>query len=145
MPGAVSTDDQKILDILRLSDAQWRKLADTLRKNTTHQATVEKRRHDRVEFVGRIGIALKYSEHTWQKYVVFTRDISPTGLRFVHGGYLHVGAECRIVLATRTREVLCVDGVVKRCQYLQDRLHDVGVEFDAPIDIDCFVTDPARS
>lgn len=143
MPRPGGGDDQQILDVLHLSDTQWRKLADGLRQNTTSKFEKNNRRHVRTDYVGRVGIALRYSENHWKKFVVFTRDISPTGLGFVHGGYFHVGSECRIVLKTLDKDVLCVNGVVKRCQYLHDRLHDIGVEFTTPIDVGWFVANTA--
>ena len=143
MPGPGEGDDQQILDVLHLSDAQWRKLAGSLRSSTARTVEKNNRRHPRIDYVGRIGIALKYSEQHWKKFVVFSRDICPTGLGFVHGGYFHVGSECRIVLTTMDKEVLCVNGVVKRCQYLHDRLHDIGVEFKAPINVSWFIAKSA--
>lgn len=139
MPNPGSNDTQ-ILDTLHLSDAQWRELAGKLQQSTPPPAdTTEKRRHKRVEYLGRIGIAVRTYEKDWAKFMVLTRDLSCSGLGFVHGGFLYTGSECRIVLKAKDEEILCVNGVVKRCRLIQGTLHDIGVEFSGPIDANLFV------
>jgi CheY-like chemotaxis protein len=62
-----------------------------------------------------------------------TRDLSATGVSFLHGGYVHVGTRCVIQLISMHGTWSDVRGRVSRCNYVTNQIHEVGVRFDEPI------------
>lgn len=67
-------------------------------------------------------------------FLVPTRDISATGLSFLHGGFVHVGTRCTVQLITMHGTWNEVPAVVVRCQYVEGGVHEVAVRFDREID-----------
>jgi CheY-like chemotaxis protein len=68
-------------------------------------------------------------------YLVTTHSIWWRGLRFMHGGFLHPDSECRLLLRTLSGQPRRIGSRVRTCQLLRDRIHDIKVEFDAPVDV----------
>ncbi len=66
-------------------------------------------------------------------FQVPTRDLSASGVSFLHGGYVHVGTRCIIQLISLHGTWTDVRGRVSRCVYVTSQIHDVGVKFDSPI------------
>ncbi len=74
-------------------------------------------------------------------YSVPTRNIAAGGMGFLHGGFVHKGTRCTAQLTTTRGSWADVPGIVVRCRYLgHSTLHEVGVEFDSPIDPGDFVS-----
>jgi CheY-like chemotaxis protein len=71
---------------------------------------------------------------------VASRDLGKGGLAFLHGGYVHAGTRCRAHLVTIHNHWQIVEGTVVRCQYIQGRVHEIGVRFDRPIDVATFAS-----
>ncbi|CAN0453219.1 unnamed protein product, partial [Ectocarpus fasciculatus] len=55
------------------------------------------------------------------------------------GGYVHGGSKVVITLVTAEGERFSVNGTVKRCEYVTNGVHSVGVAFDAPFDLEGFL------
>lgn len=72
-------------------------------------------------------------------YLVLTRNLSAGGLALIHGGYLHPGTKCRMMLATIQGVNVVLGGRVRRCRHIRGSLHEIGVEFSAPIVPEQFV------
>jgi hypothetical protein len=74
--------------------------------------------------------------------VVSSRNISATGLAFLHAGPIPPGTSCRIRLVNQAGEDQVVPGTVVHCRSVQEKgkLHEVGARFDQPIDPQRFVT-----
>lgn len=77
-------------------------------------------------------------------YVVPTRNLSATGMSFLHGGFVHTGSTCMVQLITTHGTWEDVKAKVVRCNYIEGTLHEVGVRFDHEIKPGEF-TDKARS
>jgi len=69
-------------------------------------------------------------------YLVATHSIWWRGLAFLHGGYLHGNSECRLLLRTLSGHPRRIGARVAACRLLRDRVHDIEVEFDEPVDVD---------
>jgi CheY-like chemotaxis protein len=65
---------------------------------------------------------------------VCARNISAGGLSFIHGGYLHPGSECRIVLPRRDGSPLPVTGVIVHCRHVEGCFHEIGIQFSQELD-----------
>jgi CheY-like chemotaxis protein len=74
-------------------------------------------------------------------YSVPTRNIAAGGMGFLHGGFVHKGTRCTAQLMTTRGSLAEIPGTVVRCRYLgHSTLHEVGIEFDSPIDPGDFVS-----
>ncbi len=63
-------------------------------------------------------------------YLVHTRNISKSGVAFLHGGYLHGGTRITIQLITTRGSWSDVEGEVVRCRFVEGRIHEVGARFE---------------
>jgi hypothetical protein len=69
------------------------------------------------------------------QFAVKCRNISRSGLSFLHGFYLHSDTPCEIILINHRREGFKLVGQVVRCRHLRENVHEVGLRFDEPMDI----------
>lgn len=66
-------------------------------------------------------------------YVVPSRNLSSTGMSFLHGGFVHKGTRCLVQLITSYGTWTNVMAAVVRCRYLEGNVHEVGVRFDQEV------------
>lgn len=78
-------------------------------------------------------------------YQVVTRDISASGMSFLHGGFVHLGTLCRVQVITMHGTWTDLTGSVVRCQYAEGGVHEVGIKFDREIDPSAFCSAAVRS
>ena len=62
-------------------------------------------------------------------YFVPTRDLSATGMSFLHGGYVHPGTKCAIQLISTQGSWADVGGTVVRCRFVEANIHEVAIRF----------------
>lgn len=74
-------------------------------------------------------------------FVVPTRNISRSGLGFLHGGFVHQHTLVRVQLLTRHGAWHGALGQVSRCQYLEAGIYEVAVEFEQEIEPSLFCAD----
>jgi CheY-like chemotaxis protein len=88
---------------------------------------------------------------------VACRNLSRTGLGFLHSSYVHVGTRVVLTLDHQSAAPVRVPAKVMRCRHVTKTVHDVGVMFDEPINprdfmaldpldqaFTCEVVDPAQ-
>jgi len=68
------------------------------------------------------------------------RNISEAGMGLLHGGFVYPQTPCCCRLKTNRGEAIEIRGVVRRCQHVRGRVHELGVVFDHPIELHQFVT-----
>jgi CheY-like chemotaxis protein len=66
---------------------------------------------------------------------VACRNISRTGIAILHSAYMHPGTKCQVILPHPSRGELPVDGWVTRCIHRAGVVHEVGIRFAAPIEV----------
>ncbi|MCC7293249.1 MAG: response regulator [Phycisphaerales bacterium] len=80
---------------------------------------------------GRCVVALQHpGSATPQSFDVPTRNLSASGMSFLHGGYVHSGSACSVELIGLHGTWTHVSGIVVRCQYVQEGVYDVGLKFN---------------
>ncbi len=76
---------------------------------------------------------------------VACRNLSRSGMGFLHSAYVHEGTPVIVTLRHRTEGPVRVPGKVVRCRHVTRHVHDVGVRFDAPVNIRDFMElDPLK-
>lgn len=85
-------------------------------------------------------VELQTEGHTWRRYAIPARNISAGGISFLLGHFVYPGTPCRVHLVSLLAQRVCRTGRVTRVRYLEGtaNLHEVGVRFDAPIDVAMF-------
>lgn len=138
MPKNSGGSDQ-LIDTLHLSDEKWISLSRKLDQEVPD--FVDQRKHPRLSYrkLSQVAVAIKPPEGKWVKYIVRSRNLSPGGIGFIHGAYLHIGSKCLIILKDCHSQVVCIEGRIKRCELIEAPAHDIGVQFNEQIDIDNFV------
>jgi len=72
-------------------------------------------------------------------YLVRTRNLSPTGIAFLHGSFVYTGTGCVLALHDAQGKIVGVEGKVVRCQHVRGHVHDIGVRFSRPLDVKQFL------
>ncbi len=70
---------------------------------------------------------------------VAARNLSRSGMGFLHSAYLHVGTTIVIFLDHRQTGPQKIRGTVVRCRHVTRHIHDIGIKFDKPINLRDFV------
>lgn len=137
MAKPINASDE-LIDTLVLSEDQWRKLSEKLAEVDSSQTG--QRQHPRVSYrkLAQIAVAIQLPDGQWAKYIVRSRNLSSGGIGFIHGAYVHTDSKCRIIIKNLRGQVVCLEGVVRHCQYLCGTAHDVGVQFDTAIELTDF-------
>ena len=61
------------------------------------------------------------------------------GMSLLHGVFVYPGTACKIALRSLGGEAVEVPGEVASCRWVDGRVHEIGVKFDEPIELDDFV------
>lgn len=72
-------------------------------------------------------------------YKVSFRNLSEKGICCLHGGFIYVNTKCFVELLRIGGERDRVAGTVRRCSYVGHGLHEIGIEFESPIEIARYV------
>lgn len=106
--------------------------------------TSHKRQSSRLEFrQPSIGVDIIQPGGGQTHINVACRNLSRTGLGFLHSSYVHVGTRVVLTLAHNAAAPARVAAKVMRCRHVTKNVHDVGVMFDEPINVrDFMALDP---
>ncbi len=105
----------------------------------------ERRRAERRPWRRALKITLLQPGGGQRRVEIVTRNISSTGVSFLHNGFLHNGTLCRMQLITLDNAWVDVSAVVVRCRLVAGRVHEVGARFTQPIDEGQFVSETLRA
>ncbi len=78
-------------------------------------------------------------------YRVAMREIGSGGVSFLHGGFVHRGSKCVVKLINTHGAWQEISGVVIRCRYLEQGVHEISVKFDAEIQVSDYCSDALKS
>ena len=108
--------------------------------STADPAKVAKRREPWVRYrVFPLKVDISEPGGTARSVVAVARNLSGGGMSFVFRGFLHIGTRCTIQLITIENAWQTVEGAVRRCELVAGQVHDIGVQFDEPVDAARFV------
>jgi hypothetical protein len=71
--------------------------------------------------------------------IVASRNLSTSGIGILSEGFLHRGSKCVVALIALDGQSTSVPGIVVHCRHIRGRVHEVGVQFDAAIDVALFL------
>ncbi|MFG0284351.1 MAG: response regulator [Phycisphaerales bacterium JB039] len=70
---------------------------------------------------------------------VATRNLSAGGLSVLHSAYAHQGSEVLVHMPRLSGSTTLLRGAVRMCRHVQGVVHEIGIEFDAQIDVREFI------
>jgi hypothetical protein len=110
----------------------------------------ERRRHERHSLRAREGLEVMFDAFDGQPMScrVRPRNLSQSGIAFLHEAYVYPETRCTVVLITLTDQPIEISGKVVGCRHVTGKLHEVAVQFDRVIDPDDFhdcIQDAMRS
>jgi CheY-like chemotaxis protein len=76
-------------------------------------------------------------------YLVPTRNISNSGMGFLHGSFIYPGSKCVVQLISMHGTWQNVQAEVTRCDYISSGVHDIGLRFVQNIDASEFCAEAA--
>ncbi len=127
-------------DALRLSDSQRQSLLAFLNSRRTAMPGPGQRGDERVDFaVKGLMIQMRHPGGSSINYVVRPRNLSASGVGFLHGSFCYTGTPVELSLRSIDGERTAIYGHVVRCNHLQGLVHEVGVKFQEPIDPDRYI------
>lgn len=129
------------MDTLRVRPMDRKQLLDNLDHAAKEGGGGQSRRaNQRMEYrADKIQVTVTHPGGTPGRFYVKARNLSSGGISFIHGGFLHIGTECKIVLVSVTGEEKIILGKVRSCRYVSANVHEVGVKFYEKLDISRFV------
>lgn len=129
------------VDILRLSKAEQEALVVALNRRPNHDEERKQRTSDRYPYRLPEGLQVEFRqpEEPPRTFLVAPRNISVGGISFLHGSFVYGGTECVVNLQKRNGLSMQMRGRVARCRCIHGRVHEIGIAFAAPIEIDEYV------
>ena len=135
------TDGEGFIDTLRLSDPQLLELLESLdhigptpdgddRPNRRAGSDIRLPfRHSRLH------LTIDHPGGGQSPFLVAGRNLTPRGLGFLHGNYLHTGTPGKINLPQTMGGFMGVRCTVIWCRHLRNHIHEIAVRFERPIDL----------
>ncbi len=122
-------------DHLRLDSGQRKKILRQLDQMPSRMTDASRRNFPRWDYRALdIAMNVVHPGGGRSRFLVCSRNLSAGGLSFLHGGYLHSGSECSLVLMRRDGTPLALAGTIRHCRHLQGSCHEIGVQFASEID-----------
>lgn len=120
---------------VRLNSAERSKLLCRLDDAPAGLVGRDRRRFKRWEYrMSDIALLVQHPGGGVGRYLVCARNISAGGVSCIHGGYIHPGSECRIVLPRRDGTPQAVTGLVVHCRHVEAAHHEIGIRFTQEVD-----------
>lgn len=102
--------------------------------------TDESRQDPRLAYrAGGLIVQMHHPGGSCVNYLVRPRNLSTSGMGFLHGAFCYSGTPCHLTLHDAQQKRRRLKGRVVRCQLIEGLIHEVGVQFDEPIEIEQFV------
>jgi len=131
---------RRYYDTLRLTD---RRRLEVIRKlaEPRHQSVGRDDRGDqRLAYNGRPALVnMHHPGGSAITYAVWPRDLSNTGMGFLHGSFCYDDTRLEVMLRANNGGQVNVPARVVRCQLLKGTVHEIGIQFDHPINVHDFV------
>ncbi len=130
----------EIQDILRLSARQTAEILEGMQRSKK-EVTEERRRSPRAPYkdVSRLCVLLENEQKGKRTYALIPRNLSRLGISLLHGKFVYGGTNCVVGLQAADGQVVPVRGKVIWCRLVTGRVHELGVQFEDPIDVEDFV------
>jgi CheY-like chemotaxis protein len=129
------------VDSLRMSAAEQKEILSRLSQH--EQVTAKNRRNqERLHYTNPAGliVQMRHPGGSASNFLVRARNLSATGIGFLHGSFVYSGTPCMLALRGVNGKIVGIEGTVARCQHVKGHVHDIGVCFNEPINLAQFIS-----
>lgn len=132
------------VDILRLTSLEAAKIAGLFHEAKEREQS--RRRYERVRLqLSTRAIFEVFTICTPNRFEVIPFDLSEGGVGLFHGRFEYPNTPCSVELEATDGELFKVEGVVRRCEMLRGRVHEVGIEFRELFNLEAFLGDKKKN
>ena len=135
-------------NLVRLSDSERDRLLDRLDRSGTRKPparegpAIDRRKDPRLEYrEAEVPFVVEHPGGGGTWLLVAARNLSAGGMAFIHGGFLHLGSRCRLLLHRLDGERELIGGEIVNCRHVEGALHEFSVRFDRKIELSEFATE----
>jgi hypothetical protein len=130
-----------VQDILRLKPQEAAEILRTIESSTKDSVGRERRKWPRVPYraAPRVAVIIESEQLGKRTYALIPRNISRMGMSLLHGKFVYDGTPCVAGLKALDGQLVPVRGKVTWCRLIAGRIHEMGLQFEEPIDLDDFV------
>lgn len=133
------------VDTRVIDDKEWNALLSETVAGPPHMGSDRRTadRHRRTDVMN-LQIGLRWFGKSRERFLVRTRDVSRSGMGFLHSQSMAQGTRCRLQMLTTKNKLMEVDGKVAYCHERGDGVFAVGVEFAKPLTLIDLVAPPGK-
>lgn len=133
MPTEAPSSKDRLVRTLRLDDERIAAILEKLDTGPEHGDAGRRALRYRYRVKGLVIHMQQPGFSTPVPFLVPTRNISASGLSFLHGGFVHKGTRCLVQLITTYGTWANVTASVVRCRFLEGNVHEVAIKFDQEV------------
>ena len=129
----------ELQDLLRISPQDASEILRQMDEQSENSTATERRKSPRYRFqhVPRLVVCLQDEDDGLESYfAMIPRNISSSGASLLHGQFVHPKTTVVINLNTLEGKLVSLRGRVVHCRHVSGRVHELGVQFDAPLNLD---------
>src|SRR4051812_30907003 len=112
-------------DSLRISAQEQGDILSELDRRAASQKSSERRNDERLRYVQQalLFMQVRHPGGTTSNYLVRTRNLSTTGIGFLHGTFLYSGTPCTLSLRNSKNKFVDIEGTIVRCSHVRGHIH----------------------
>ena len=129
---------------LRVDNDTVKRYLDRLDRSAGRPMGIDLRVSERFNYrIGQTTLALSQGDDQVVSQAAAPRNLSREGIGLLTGQFVYPGTPCRVALRSLYSHDDIAGGRVVRCRYLNGSpgLHEVGIRFNRPIDVELFAAD----
>jgi hypothetical protein len=128
-------------DILRLKPQETALILKRIEAGTKDIAQMDRREAPRMPYrqAPRVAIIVESEQVGKRTFALIPRNISRTGMSLLHGKFMYAGTACVAGLKALDGQLVPVRASVVWCRLVTGRIHEIGLRFEEPIEIEDFV------
>jgi hypothetical protein len=136
-----ASSSTNVQDILWLKPQEAAAILRAIEARTKDAVGQERRKSPRVPYraTPRVAVIIESEELGKRTFALIPRNISRTGMSLLHGKFVCDGTPCVAGLKALDGQLVPVRGKVTSCRLIAGRIHEIGIQFEEPIDLDDFV------
>ena len=127
----MSRESKPVIQTIRLDPRKLSALLEEIRSSEHRTAGGDARDTDRVWINKRILVSFHGKHSALGQYEAYVRNMSCTGISFVHGVYVYPDTPCTITIHTHTGEQQCISATIRRCRHITGMIHEIGAQFES--------------
>lgn len=121
---------------VNLAPEDWAVLFDNINLAEQMIPGRERREHDRVDYDTSVTLYAEFDEDkSEQRYLVRTRNVSSSGVGFIHHSEVAAGTRVRFTAFDSNGHVCQLEAAAARADLIENNLWDIGIRFDQLIDL----------